>query len=52
MHSEGSQAGWCDFFFFLTGKESGWRKEEIAARVLPSPHSPLASQSAILCAPG
>lgn len=38
--------------FFLTGKERRWRKEEITARVLPSPRSPLASQSVILCAPG
>lgn len=38
--------------FFLTEKERGWRKEEITARVLPSPRSPLASQSVILCAPG
>jgi hypothetical protein len=31
----------------VTGKEEGWRKEEITAHVLPSSCSPLASQDSI-----
>lgn len=47
--SQGLQACWCDFF--LTGKEKGWRKQEIGTCVLPSPCYPLAPQSVILHAP-